>query len=58
MCLIRHQAHKELWIHIRTLLTSTLDGVEWLLQLLGEHKVLFPFQALLLDNEERTSVTL
>jgi len=58
MCLIRHQAHEELWIHIRALLTSALDGGEWLLQLLREYKVLFPFQTLLLYNEERTSVTL
>jgi len=58
MCLIHHQAHEKLWIHIRALLTSALDGGEWLLQLLREYKVLFPFKTLLLYNEERTSVTL
>jgi len=58
MCLIHHQAHEELWLHIRALLTSALDGGDWLLQLLGEQEVLFPFQAVLLDNEGRTSVTL
>jgi len=50
MCLIYNQAHEELCIYIRALLISALDGGEWLLQLLGEHKVLFPFQAVLREE--------